>query len=504
MSYIRIFLTFICLFWCVNFANANDVVSIRAYEDTEKTRIVFDMESMPTYQYSLSNENKQLEVRILDIKDPLKKYGIVKITSKSSIYKVSRGRRKSEIIYIFYFKEPLKPMIFALKGESRQNPRLVVDIPNTASKQNNSIVPKVDESKDSNDKKQDQEIADLEAELFDTLNNKGDADVNKPIESVEKVMARPEPPQPKNIVKKQYDSCNVVIDPGHGGKDPGAIGNSGLKEKNVTLDISKNLMLYFNGDKKINGYLTRSNDTFIELGMRSEIARKKKADILISIHADSAANKSARGASVLVLAPNRAKRENNKLEQDKEKQKKLLGGAGEMITTISQNNPNINVADWIIEMSSDTSIYYGRELAKNILFSLSSVANLHNSKPIDRSLAVLKAPDIPSLLIETGYISNYDEERLLATPKYRREIAYAIYQGIKKFINNNETVCMHKNSSLSANESSSRTIVYEVKKGDSLSKIAQKYNVSIEEIKKLNNIKSNQVNIGKKLRIPQK
>lgn len=523
-------------------ANANDVKSIRAYEDNDKTRIVFDMNSIPRYSSTLSKNGMELELRIFDIDDPNKKYGVARISTGSSISKVSRGRRTNEIVYVFYFKKPIIPNVFSIKSDNSQGARLVLDFPSVANNQGNQqsqsnqhnqvnqqpIKPTNTAPNNTNERRTDSpantpnntsntnhsstnngkenvkevsDIASLEAELFEALNSSGN-ESSEPVESVEQRLQRPEPPKPSNLVQKKFDSCTVVIDPGHGGKDPGAIGHKGLKEKDVTLDISKNILLYINGDSKINGYLTRTSDKFIELGQRSEIARQKKADILISIHADSATNSSANGASVLVLAPNRAKRENDKLEKDKEKQMDLLGGAGEMIATISQNNPEINVADWIIEMSSDTSISYGRELAREILTSLRSLTRLHNKNPIDRSLAVLKAPDIPSLLIETGFVSNYDEEKLLSTPKYRREVAYAIYLGIRNFINKNETICMHKSSKYAGSAGSE--IVHVVVRGDSLGKIAQKYGVSVSELKKYNNLKSNNIRLGQKLRIPSK
>lgn len=223
----------------------------------------------------------------------------------------------------------------------------------------------------------------------------------------------------------------IAIDAGHGGKDPGAIGKRGVREKNVTLAISKALYSYINSNKQFRGTLTRSRDVFVDLDRRSEIARLRKADLLISIHADSVASGSstARGASVLVLSENRAVRENGKILRNN-KQKKLIGGAGEVMDQ-SVGNPYLATA--ILDMSSTNSRSEGNLLAQEILHQLSAFTHVRKSQPIKASLAVLKAPDIPSLLIETGYLSNRYEEIQLNQPNYQKQIAYRIYLGIKSY-----------------------------------------------------------------------
>lgn len=485
---------------CEDIAIANEVTSIRAYAGDDNTRIVFEMSDVPSFKSRIIENGSAYELRILQIDDPAKKFGLAKINQSSVISRITRGIRKNEIVYVFYLKNKVIPNAFSLRKQGNQKDRLVIDFPHEAKvvqTHSTSQKPKAEEPASI---KEVSSTKELEAELLATLNSEGDNAEDDFDETLDQRLAKPEPPKPQQSMAKKGDNvCMVVVDPGHGGKDPGAISKSGLQEKKVTLSISKYLLEYLKGDSSVNGYLTRSNDKFIELGNRSEIARKQKADILISIHADSASNSAASGASVLVLAPNRAKRENGKLEQDKEKQKQLLGGAGEMISTISRNNPNIDVADWIIEMSSDTSISFGRELARDILSSIKNVARLHNKNPIDRSLAVLKAPDIPSLLIEVGYLSNTDESKLLATQKYNREVAYYIYKGIQKFVKNNPTLCVHN---VSQNNNSSE-ITYTVKKGDTLAKIAQAHKVSVENLKKRNNLKKNALQIGQKLVIPK-
>ena len=297
----------------------------------------------------------------------------------------------------------------------------------------------------------------------------------------------------------------IAIDAGHGGKDPGAIGKRGVREKNVTLAISKALYRYINSNKQFRGTLTRSRDVFVDLDRRSEIARLRKADLLISIHADSVASGSstARGASVLVLSENRAVRENGKILRNN-KQKKLIGGAGEVMDQ-SVGNPYLATA--ILDMSSTNSRSEGNLLAQEILHQLSAFTHVRKSQPIKASLAVLKAPDIPSLLIETGYLSNRDEEIQLNQPNYQKQIAYRIYLGIKSYYekypaqklrSRQESYARTKNMTKNGGTAKSVT----VKKGESLGLIAKRYGTTIAQLKKLNSLKSDTVHVGQVLYLP--
>lgn len=297
----------------------------------------------------------------------------------------------------------------------------------------------------------------------------------------------------------------IAIDAGHGGKDPGAIGKRGVREKNVTLAISKALYSYINSNKQFRGTLTRSRDVFVDLDRRSEIARLRKADLLISIHADSVASGSstARGASVLVLSENRAVCENGKILRNN-KQKKLIGGAGEVMDQ-SVGNPYLATA--ILDMSSTNSRSEGNLLAQEILHQLSAFTHVRKSQPIKASLAVLKAPDIPSLLIETGYLSNRYEEIQLNQPNYQKQIAYRIYLGIKSYYekypaqklrSRQESYARTKNMTKNGGTAKSVT----VKKGESLGLIAKRYGTTIAQLKKLNSLKSDTVHVGQVLYLP--
>ena len=215
--------------------------------------------------------------------------------------------------------------------------------------------------------------------------------------------------------KKRTGVFIVAVDPGHGGHDPGAIGQKGTR------------------DKHMRAYLTRSGDYYVGLDRRSEIARQKKADLLVSLHADSVDNGAARGASVWVLNSNRASREMNKLIRNgSDKSSGLLGGAGTVLEqTDADQNPYL--AKTILDLSWDNSRSEGYTLGRKVISELRGIARLHKSEPVYASLAVLKAPDIPSILIENGFISNLEEEAMLKSQSYQKQLAKAIYRGIRNY-----------------------------------------------------------------------
>ncbi|OCG77538.1 hypothetical protein A9G44_04785 [Gilliamella sp. Occ4-3] len=225
----------------------------------------------------------------------------------------------------------------------------------------------------------------------------------------------------------------IAVDAGHGGKDSGAIGKNKLYEKTVTLSIAKKLTNLLNKDPNFKGVLTRSSDNFISVSQRSEIARKNKANLLVSVHADAAPNRNATGASIWVLSTKRADTELGRwLEQD-EKQSQLLGGAGDALS--DDHDPHLSQA--VLDLQFSYSQRVGYELAKQVLKEMKGMTKLHKSAPEHASLGVLRSPDIPSILVEVGFISNEGEERLLSSNAHQNKIAKAIYQGIKNYVKQN-------------------------------------------------------------------
>lgn len=223
----------------------------------------------------------------------------------------------------------------------------------------------------------------------------------------------------------------VVIDPGHGGVDPGAIGPTKLYEKNVTLAIAKKVQELAKKDPDLNIELTRTTDKYLSVAQRSEVARQLKANLLISIHADAADYTKAQGASLWLLSNKRAKTELGNWLEKHEKQSELLGGAGDALSN-AEKDPYLSEAILDLQFAHASKVSY--ELASVILTDLSKQTKVHKQKPEYASLGVLRSPDIPSVLIEVGFISNKDEEKQLRSEQFQQKIAQGIYNGIKRYM----------------------------------------------------------------------
>lgn len=223
----------------------------------------------------------------------------------------------------------------------------------------------------------------------------------------------------------------IAIDAGHGGKDPGAIGkNLGIKEKEVTLSIARELKALLDADPNFKAVMTRNGDYFIQLPNRTEIARKNRANYLVSIHADSSpSSKDLKGASVWVLSNRRANDELGKWLEDHEKQSELLGGAGSVLSNANERY----LSQTVLDLQFSHSQRAGYELGKTVLRKMTAITPLAKNSPQHASLSVLRSPDIPSILVETGFLSNATEEQKLASLSYRRQVARAIYNGLVEY-----------------------------------------------------------------------
>ncbi|WP_213134711.1 N-acetylmuramoyl-L-alanine amidase AmiB [Citrobacter sp. FP75] len=226
------------------------------------------------------------------------------------------------------------------------------------------------------------------------------------------------------------DKVVIAIDAGHGGQDPGAIGPGGTREKNVTIAVARKLRSLLNDDPMFKGVLTRDGDYFISVMGRSDVARKQNANFLVSIHADAAPNRDATGASVWVLSNRRANTEMAGWLEQHEKQSELLGGAGDVLAN-SQSDPYLSQA--VLDLQFGHSQRVGYDVATSMIGQLERIGSMHKRRPEHASLGVLRSPDIPSVLVETGFISNNSEERLLASDDYQRQLAEAIYKGLRNY-----------------------------------------------------------------------
>lgn len=232
------------------------------------------------------------------------------------------------------------------------------------------------------------------------------------------------------LFSKHSAQIIVAIDAGHGGQDPGAIGWNGLKEKNVSSAVAYRLKMLLDDDPQFKPILTRNGDYFVSVMRRSDVARKQNANVLVSIHADSATNRTTKGASLWVLSNYRAKSEITSWLEQHNKQSELLGGAGDML---ANRGADPYLRQVVLDLQFDHSQRVGYDMAIKVLQQLDHIAFLHKRLPKHASLGVLRSPDIPSLLIETGFISNIKEERLLGSSSYQYKIAKAIYHGLRNY-----------------------------------------------------------------------
>ena len=313
------------------------------------------------------------------------------------------------------------------------------------------------------------------------------------------------------------DVVIVAIDAGHGGQDPGASGQRGLREKNVTLSIARKLQALMAQDPMFKPVLTRNGDYFISVMGRSEVARKENANLLVSIHADAAPNHSATGASVWVLSNRRANNEMANWLEQKEKQSELLGGAGDLLAN-SQADPYLSQA--VLDLQFGHSQRVGYDVAVKVLQQLRGMTQLHKRLPEHASLGVLRSPDIPSLLVETGFISNSAEERLLGSSAYQEKIAQAIYKGLRNYflahplqslpkeenrpLDSAPAVSVASNPASGTVQYTGATQRHTVTRGETLSGIAAKYGVNMATLRELNSLKRDVVWVGQRLKVPAK
>jgi N-acetylmuramoyl-L-alanine amidase len=218
----------------------------------------------------------------------------------------------------------------------------------------------------------------------------------------------------------------VAIDPGHGGQDPGAMGPSGKREKDVTLAIGRELARQINATPGMKAYMTRDTDVFIPLPMRAQKARAAKADIFISIHADAAENRSATGSSVYVLSTKGASSQRARWLADKENAADLVGG-------VRLQKTDSTLASVLLDLAQSGHMKSSEDAAGHVLGGLKRIGNNHKPELERANFAVLRTSDMPAMLVETAFISNPDEERRLTDPGYQRRLAGAVLDGVNTF-----------------------------------------------------------------------
>ncbi len=417
------------------FAKTVTVDGVRVWAAPDSTRVVFDVSGPVKHKlFSLNKPHRA----VIDLKNATLKKNTTQPKALDKYLKGIRSgaRNKNDLRIVLDLKKQIKYKIFQLQPNKHYGHRLVID-------------------------------------LFDVE-----------IKQVKKEETRKEIKKETQQPAKLRDVI-IAIDAGHGGDDPGAKGPSGVYEKNVVLKIAKNLAEVINKERGMRAVLIRKSDYYIKLRNRIEKAREYKADLFISIHADAFRDPKVRGSSVYVLSKKGASSEAAKWLAEKENSSDLIGG-------VSLENKDDLVASVLLDLSQTASLEASIDIADRILKGLRKVGKVHKRNVQSAPFAVLKSPDIPSILIETAFISNPIEEKKLTNSKHRKKMSNAILIGLKGYFRD----FAPEDSLLSSRK-------HTIERGETLSTIAQLYRISPNILRKYNSLKGDLVRAGQTIIIPR-
>ena len=292
----------------------------------------------------------------------------------------------------------------------------------------------------------------------------------------------------------------VAIDAGHGGQDPGAIGSRGTQEKEVTLAIARRLAALVDKEPGMRPVMIRDSDTFVHLHERIKKAREANADLFVSIHADAFTNANARGSSVFTLSERGATSEAAKWLADRENSADRLGGVDLKVS-------DDVLANVLVNMSQNATLEHSAEAAGAVLRNLSRLGDTHKAQVQKAGFVVLKSPDIPSMLVETAFISNPEEEARLTTPAHQQRLAEAILAGVKAYFRKYPPPGPWVTSASRAGAppgpgTSGQGKSHVIQPGDTLTDIAKRYGVSLAALRGANRLKGDHIRVGQTLSIP--
>ncbi|MCX2588945.1 MULTISPECIES: N-acetylmuramoyl-L-alanine amidase [Proteus] len=417
--YVVAFLLVVLSLFFVQTAQAATVTEVKAENSISATILTFTFsDGKPSYRYYSLKSPDRL---VMDFKQSTKITGLPAILGNGQLAHKIRSTQSKDSQYQSMVVELAQPVVVT---ESLVNVgggyKLVLTIKAMNSRQNSNAQSTV-----------------TVVALSPTTMTASASNTNRemaPLTMTPKAEVAPVAPivKPRTIPSKpQAGSRQIIIaiDAGHGGQDPGAIGQKGNREKDVTLSVARKLEARLRNDPMFKPVLTRSGDYFISVAGRSEVARKQSANMLVSIHADSAPNRSARGASVWVLSNRRANSELGKWLEQSEKQSELLGGAGDALS----EGADPYLSQTVLDLQFGNSQRVGYDVAVAVLSELRKVGSLHKKTPEHASLGVLRSPDIPSILVETGFISHASEEQLLISNAYQEKLAASIHAGLRNY-----------------------------------------------------------------------
>ena len=398
--------------------HAASILAVRTWPADEYTRVTLEMDSaLKVDSFTLKAPNRL----VVDVHGISMSQAINSLVSQITfddpyVQRVRVAQNSPGVVrLVMELKQQVAPQIFTLKPVAGYAHRLVIDLFPLVAQDPLAAILKEMPGRD-----------DPLATLLAQIGRAGPPDVPAPIGIGQKPPAAlpslPATPSPRGVGR----TILIAIDAGHGGEDPGAIGPKGTREKDVVLAIAKKLKSLIDGQSRMKAYLTRDADYFVPLQVRVQKARRVKADLFISIHADAWIKPSARGGSVFVLSEKGASSAMARTLARQQNASDLIGG-------LNVKAPNKQVAQVLLDLTTAAQIEDSKRLGSHILGHMGKMGALHKRHVEGAGFAVLKAPDIPSVLVETAFISNPEEEQLLRSGSYQDKLAQAINSGIKNY-----------------------------------------------------------------------
>ena len=388
----------------------SSILAVRVWPARDYTRVTLEHDQAIKYSHLLVKDPERLVLDLegVEFNSVLQTLPSKILDSDPYIKLIRAGRNKPGLVrLVIELKGEVKPQVFSLKPVGEYGHRLVLD-----------LYP-----------------AEPVDPLMALLEKSGEAPPEVPGKPAQKpAEPAPDKPEQKPDIARMV---TIVLDPGHGGEDPGAIGRGGSYEKNVTLSVAKRLKEKIDATPGMRSVLTRDGDYFIPLHQRVQKARRVQADLFVSVHADAFVKITARGSSVFVLSETGASSSAARWLANKENSADLVGGVN-----LGVKDPYL--ARTLLDLSQTATINDSLKLGKDVLGELGRINTLHKGQVEQAGFAVLKAPDIPSILIETAFISNPEEEARLNDEAYQDRMAEAILKGIRRYFAKNPPLAKSK------------------------------------------------------------
>lgn len=451
---------FVCfgLLWIASVQAQVSVNNARAVTKDDSTRLVLETSDVVDYRkFHLSSPDRL----VIDLRDTSTRLPPALFElDDARIANVRAARRGDGVRLVFDLTGDIPSKAFTLQAEDGRPARLVVDLLSRISS----------------------------APAQQSTTTSAPEPVSAPVESKAE-LAAPQPQAPlRDII--------VAIDPGHGGKDPGALGRGGVREKNVVLEIAKRLKAEFDAIPGFQGVLTRSGDTFIPLARRPQIAREKNADFFVSLHADSfPKDRRVYGGGVYALSLRGATSETARWLAKRENAVDLSHG-------VDLGDVEEDIRRVLLNMSMDSAIRISKQAGTKVIAEMKGVARMHRRQLEQANFVVLRSPDIPSLLVELGFLSNDQDVARLTKDSEQKKVAQAIRRGIVRYFEASPPPNTQLYVQTRGEGASTAARSYTVKKGDNLSKIAANNGVSLDRLRRANNLSGDNIRIGQRLIIP--